>query len=511
MIESAYWLLTGPAAKQNRRPSDERKQGSFHPGRVSRFVCEAGKAASFLWDSESTGLGLKASAGGSKNYVLQSRLETGATLRVTIGSTKTWTLAAAREEDRRLQVLIDSGIDPRAAKRERAAEAEALVAEAAKREQEKRERYTLRTLCEAYCDLLQARGKPSARQARSILKVHVFEAHPEIAATPARDVTPLQVAAMVRQTREAGRERAAGVLRSYLATAFTAGKRAPFDASLPAALIPFEIERNRVDAIPPIAVRAGNRTLSADELRAYLAELGDNLADQALLLTLLAGGQRVAQLLRPKVSDYDTGTATLRLWDAKGRTTSPREHLLPLAPRAAALVAHLIARAEAKGSPLLFSTYGQTQLADTTPGKRAAEIGAAVTGEHGHIPRHPRAIAESRPVRRAGFPLRPGRLHRREARRIDGLGKPASRDRYRNGTFQCPLDEAKKRHLIPVTYRYTLKHDKEFPAQGAASLLRDGQQGRHSTSPLAKAAAPTGATGCCQGAGGHEPSGLAAA
>ncbi len=359
---------------------------------MSRFVCEAGKAASFFWDSESTGLGLKASAGGSKNYVLQSRLETGATLRVTIGSTKTWTLAAAREEDRRLQVLIDSGIDPRAAKRERAAEAarliaeakaEALVAEAeaAKREQEKRERYTLRTLCEAYCDLLQARGKPSARQARSILKVHVFEAHPEMAATPARDVTPLQVAAMVRQTREAGRERAAGVLRSYLAAAFTAGKRAPFDASLPAALIPFEIERNRVDAIPPIAVRAGNRTLSADELRAYLAELGDNLADQALLLALLAGVQRMAQLLRPKVSDYDTGTATLRLWDAKGRRTSPREHLLPLAPRAAALVAHLIARAEAKGSPLLFSTYGQTQLADTTPGKRAAEIGAAVTGE----------------------------------------------------------------------------------------------------------------------------------
>lgn len=284
---------------------------SLTAGRVSQFTCEAGKPASFLWDTVTSGLGLKASAGGAKNYVLQSRLETGATLRVTIGSTKTWTLAAAREEDRRLQVLIDSGIDPRAAKRERAAEAarliaeakaEALVAEAeaAKREQEKRERYTLRTLCEAYCDLLQARGKPSARQARSILKVHVFEAHPEIAATPARDVTPLQVAAMVRQTREAGRERAAGVLRSYLAAAFTAGKRAPFDASLPAALIPFEIERNPVDAIPPIALRAGNRTLSADELRAYLAELGDNLADQALLLALLAGVQRMAQLLPPR-------------------------------------------------------------------------------------------------------------------------------------------------------------------------------------------------------------------
>jgi hypothetical protein len=84
----------------------------FTAGRVSKFCCEAGKAASFLWDTESTGLGLKASSGGAKNYVLQSRLETGATLRLTIGSTKTWTLGAARNEARRLQTLIDSGYRP---------------------------------------------------------------------------------------------------------------------------------------------------------------------------------------------------------------------------------------------------------------------------------------------------------------------------------------------------------------------------------------------------------------
>jgi hypothetical protein len=90
----------------------------------------------------------------------------------------------------------------------------------------------------------------------------VFDTFPEIAATPAREVTALQIAAMVRQTREAGRERAAGVLRSYLSAAFTAGKKAPFDASLPAALIPFEIQRNPVDSIPAIAVRAGKRTLT---------------------------------------------------------------------------------------------------------------------------------------------------------------------------------------------------------------------------------------------------------
>jgi len=360
---------------------------NFTAGRVSQFECEAGKAASFLWDSVTNGLGLKASAGGAKSYVLQSRLESGASVRLTIGSASAWTLDKARAEARRLQTLIDQGTDPRDEKRARIAAAEARAAatlaeaDAAKREQEKRERYTLRALCDAYCDLLQARGKPSARQARSILKVHVFEAHPAIAATPARDVTPHQVAAMVRKTREAGHERAAGVLRSYLSAAFTAGKKSPFDASLPAALIAFEIEHNPVDAIPAIAVRAGNRTLSVDELRAYLAALGDDLPDQALLLALLAGGQRMAQLLRAKVGDYDPDAAILRLWDGKGRRTSPREHMLPLAPRAAALVAGLVDRANAKGSSLLFSSHGQIQLADTTPGKRAAEIGAAMTGE----------------------------------------------------------------------------------------------------------------------------------
>ncbi|MEF8701525.1 MAG: integrase family protein [Candidatus Accumulibacter sp. UW20] len=362
------------------------------PDRIRRLTLPEGAGQFFLWDTEAPRLAVRVTAG-AKSFIFESKLNR-QTVRVTIGDVRAWILEAARDKARLLQTMIDQGIDPRQEKRDREAEAArkiaeaeaqaaALVAEAeaAKREQEKRQRYTLRTLCEAYCDLLQARGKPSARQARSIFKVHAFEAHPDIAATPARDVTSLQVAAMVRKTREAGHERAAGVLRSYLSAAFTAGKKAPFDASLPAALIPFEIERNPVDAIPAIAVRAGNRTLSADELRAYLAALGDNLADQALLLALLAGGQRMAQLLRAKTSDYDPDAQTLRLWDGKGRRTSPREHLLPLAPRAAALVAQLIARAEAKRSPLLFSSHGQIQLTDTTPGKRAAEIGAAMTGE----------------------------------------------------------------------------------------------------------------------------------
>jgi integrase len=237
-----------------------------------------------------------------------------------------------------------------------------------------------------------AKGKTkSAAATRSAFKCHVIEGHPKIADTPAREVTSRQVALMVREVREAGKERQAGALRSYLSAAYNCAKRAPFDSAMPADLIPFEIEHNPVDAIPAIPVKAGNRTLSVAELRGYLSALGDDLSDQALLLAILAGGQRMEQLLRATVSDYDPQTQTLRLWDGKGRRRDLREHLLPLAPRAADLVATLVSRANdqacrlehanGKGSPLLFSTYGTKQLDARTPGKRAGEISASMGGE----------------------------------------------------------------------------------------------------------------------------------
>ena len=95
------------------------------------------------------------------------------------------------------------------------------------------------------------------------------------------------------------------------------------------------------------------------------------------------------------MADFDPATATLRLWDGKGRRTQAREHLLPLAPQAAALVARLVdrakgmesANAKAEGrSPdfaglWLFSTRGRVPMTETTPGKRATEISASMGGE----------------------------------------------------------------------------------------------------------------------------------
>lgn len=145
------------------------------------------------------------------------------------------------------------------------------------------------------------------------------------------------------------------MLRSYLSAAFNAARKVPFDAKLPSSLIPYEVESNPVEPIATIPVNRGERTLSADELKTYMAPHSEeSIADLALQLALFSGGQRMAQLLRAKVSDYDQETETLRLWDKKGKRITPREHLLPLAPKGAAIVEKLLAMAKKKKSDLLF-------------------------------------------------------------------------------------------------------------------------------------------------------------
>lgn len=366
--------------------------------RIRKLQPPSGNQATYAFDDDPKQLCVRITPAGAKSFVYAGKLN-GTPLRITIGSTTVWNLDDAREEARRLQTQIDKGIDPREVEREKAAAKAAEIA-AKQAEQatiEGKKQYTLKALCSTYCDHLKAKGKiDSARQARSILTVHVFEAFPDIGALPASEIDSDHAATMIRKVIEQGKERTAGVLRSYLSAAFNAARKARFDAKLPSELIAYGVKDNPAEIIATIAVQRGDRTLNSEELKTYLAALSDtNLSDQALKLALFSGGQRMAQLLRAKASDYDQETRTLRLWDSKGRRTTPREHLLPLAPKAAAIVEKLIERArsleaasarkegrEAVYSKLwLFSSSGKTQLVETTPGKRAAEICKTMKGE----------------------------------------------------------------------------------------------------------------------------------
>lgn len=79
----------------------------------------------------------------------------------------------------------------------------------------------------------------------------------------------------------------------------------------------------------------------------------------------------------------------------KGKGCEPREHLIPLAPKGAALVAQLIERAQQKveqaessasdrprpPSLSLWMSTGGATMAETTPGKRLVEITVSMKAE----------------------------------------------------------------------------------------------------------------------------------
>lgn len=344
--------------------------------RIKRFSCPRSKSQAFLWDEDAQRLAVRVTASGVKSFVFEGKLDR-TTIRWTIGKTSNWTLEDARREARRLQTILDRGIDPR--EQEAAIRAEKAAHKAAI---EANRKFTLRALLEAYYDHLERQGKRKfAQAARSAVKVHVLTASPALSEKPAAEITSGDIAGLIRQVRESGKERTAGVLRAIISAAFNCARRAPFDTDLPTSFSGFEITSNPVDVIPTIPVNAGDRTLSRAELRAYMAALNQSPIDQALRLALFSGGQRMAQLVRAEVSDWNADTKTLRLLDPKGKRRQPREHLVPLAPIAAGIVLHFAKQAEAAETGFLFSSAGKTPIHALTPGQRVAEISRAMGGD----------------------------------------------------------------------------------------------------------------------------------
>lgn len=330
------------------------------------------------------GFGLRITKAGSKSFVLRFQVD-GKWRWATIGKYPTWSLTAARKRAQELRREVDEGTDPVEAERERKAAETAAKAEA-ELQATLAERYTLAALCDAYVAHLSAEGKSkSAASTKSIIKVYLKEPPElaEIAAKPARDVTSDDIAQIVRRAKAVKSDRTAGLLRTYLSTAFSNARRAPYDARLPSELRDFAVTTNPVEVIAAIPVKRGERTLTRDELRSYILALGAELTDQALLLALFAGGQRMAQLLRARLNDYSPEDQTLLLWDGKGRRTSPRPHLIPLGHRAAEITAALAERAKSKSedkNPSLFISRGSV-VHDSTPGQRVTEIAQEMGGD----------------------------------------------------------------------------------------------------------------------------------
>lgn len=353
------------------------KRDNFTAERVAGLKCQEGKSQSIYWDGKIPGLGLRVTSSGSKSYIFETRLH-GKTIRTTIGSPDAWPLETqwrtdretgekvehqrgARQEAARLKTLTDQGIDPREIERAKveAKESAAKAVAAAKD-------YTLAKLFEAYCTHLDESGKKrSAASGRSLFNSHVEN---DLRNKPAKDIASIEIADMLRKVTEKGKVRTAGALRSYLLAAYNIGLRAPLDPKLPIAFKDYGITSNPIAPIAAITSRTSNRVLTNDELQTYMKALGQGEYDKALSLALLSGGQRMEQILRLTIADWTPETKSIRLLDPKGRRAEPRIHSLPLAPRAAAIVEELVAKAEKAKAASLFSFSFQM------PGKRVKAI-----------------------------------------------------------------------------------------------------------------------------------------
>lgn len=239
-------------------------------------------------------------------------------------------------------------------------------------------RFTLGALLTLYTDHLEKVGKSrSAASARSAFKVHVPSS---LTNFPAKEITRAKITEIIRRVREAGKNRTAGILRAYLHAAYEVAMSAESDSAAPAAFIPFQINNNPVRGIKAIPVQAGERVLTIEELTHYLAALDDRPTDIALKVALLAGGQRMEQLLKSTPADWNQKEKTLLLYDSKGKRTTPRKHLLPLAKKAAALVSIQAERAKVGGKVFLFYSGKSDRIEVSTPGKRVRDIALALGG-----------------------------------------------------------------------------------------------------------------------------------
>jgi integrase len=238
-------------------------------------------------------------------------------------------------------------------------------------------KYNLAALLADYCDYLESLGRRSFSDAISIFRIHVFEAWPKLAATPAKDISADQVADMMRTVIESGKARTANKLRSYLRAAYEVAKASRSKPSIPLRFKAYGVTSNpAADTYPDESANKPDKNpLSAAELRTYWQSIKPmpGLIGAALRLHLLTGGQRIEQLCNLLTANVSTDMVIL--FDGKGRPgKAPRPHAVPLIEAAAQAMREL----NPTGAFAISTDGGKTHLAATTLSHWAAAAGAGI-------------------------------------------------------------------------------------------------------------------------------------
>ncbi|MGY0634303.1 tyrosine-type recombinase/integrase [Luteimonas sp. A478] len=273
-------------------------------------------------------------------------------------------VSAARRLAAEKRALVDLGRDPWQEARDARAEAE---------KQASRTAATFGGLMAAYVEHLKGGGKASWPEVERAIERHITP-RKALAATPADQITIDAVMPVFHGLTRQGKLREAEKLRAYMRAAYTAARKARTDASMHAfegfsitthPLLDLSVSRPK-EAADKAAVAARERkwAFSEAQLAAYWRRLKADTSPAGALLRfhLLTGGQRVEQLSRLTVHDYDPDARTITLRDTKGRRRTVYEHVVPLLPEAVKALEAM--RTDEPAGPHLFTlTAGATPAA----------------------------------------------------------------------------------------------------------------------------------------------------
>jgi hypothetical protein len=236
---------------------------------------------------------------------------------------------------------------------------------------QQRDHYTLSNLMILYVAHLTKQGKvTSARDVTSLSK-HLTP----LANKPAAEISKRDLVTVQRTLLDVGKGRTANKLRSFVRAAYALVLRSESDATAPAAALDF-VTIGGVESNPAalLAVAKGfngtrDRVLTDIELFSLLDHAKDypGLSGLAVRAAVLLGGQRMAQLLRPSLTDITDGF--LVLLDPKGKRDVPRRHPIPLEGMAGVVIAEAVDRANDLKTNWLFSSTGKVRLTPITVSK----------------------------------------------------------------------------------------------------------------------------------------------
>lgn len=340
-------------------------------------------------DTELSGFGVRVGEQ-AKSYFVQKRIGD-RVIRVTLGTHGQITADQARKEAGIRLGALTAGRDLNAEKR-----GEREARRAAKAARAQAAQYTVEALCDWYVKHQTALGKESAKDAAGIFARHVEGT--EFATMPARDLTAKHATAMIRAVVEKGHKRTAAKLRAYLRAAYALAQGADTNPQAPSALVLFGVETNPIASTAAIKNASGARdvTLTEDELGEAVRLLREGRAahhDDALAaieLSLVLGGQRLAQVLRVTSADVDLTARTITLLDPKGRRETARRHVLPLTDAAVDLLKAIL---KVRRAEWLFGD----KTAQTTPDTVARKGVALLADAQANVAKRAKGKAPARP------------------------------------------------------------------------------------------------------------------